>query len=68
MPLMGLPFLVLSVNDAVPMVVLIVFVFVIGEMLWVPTSQTVVAAFAPGRHPRALTWASSAAPGRRPGR
>ena len=47
MPLMGLPFLVLSINDAVPMVVLIVFVFVIGEMLWVPTSQAVVAAFAP---------------------
>jgi MFS family permease len=47
MPLMGLPFLVLSVDDAVPMVVLLVFVFVIGEMLWVPTSQTVVAAFAP---------------------
>jgi MFS family permease len=47
MPLMGLPFLVLSVNDAVPMVVLLVLVFVIGEMLWVPTSQAVVAAFAP---------------------
>jgi MFS family permease len=47
MPLMGLPFLVLSADDAVPMVALIVFVFVIGEMLWVPTSQAVVAAFAP---------------------
>ncbi len=47
MPLMGLPFLVLSVDDAVPMLVLLVLVFVIGEMLWVPTSQTVVAAFAP---------------------
>ena len=29
------------------MVVLIVLVFVVGEMLWVPTSQAVVAAFAP---------------------
>jgi predicted MFS family arabinose efflux permease len=47
MPLMGLPFLVLSVDDAVPIVALIVLVFVIGEMLWVPTSQAVVAAFAP---------------------
>ncbi|HWB23763.1 MAG TPA: MFS transporter [Gaiellaceae bacterium] len=47
MPLMGLPFLVLSVNDSVPVVMLIVLVFVIGEMLWVPTSQAVVAAFAP---------------------
>jgi MFS family permease len=47
MPLMGLPFLVLSANDSVPVVALIVLVFVIGEMLWVPTSQAVVAAFAP---------------------
>jgi predicted MFS family arabinose efflux permease len=47
MPLMGLPFLALAVDGAVPMVALIVFVFVIGEMLWVPTSQAVVAAFAP---------------------
>jgi predicted MFS family arabinose efflux permease len=47
MPLMGVPFLVLSVSSAVPVVVLLVVVFVIGEMLWVPTSQAVVAAFAP---------------------
>jgi predicted MFS family arabinose efflux permease len=47
MPLMGLPFLLLNVNAAIPVVALVVFVFVIGEMLWVPTSQSVVAAFAP---------------------
>ena len=47
MPLMGLPFLVLSVTAAVPVVALLVVVFVIGEMLWVPTSQAVVAALAP---------------------
>jgi dipeptide/tripeptide permease len=47
LPLMGLPFLLLTVNDALPVVLLILFVFVIGEMLWVPTSQTVVAGLAP---------------------
>ena len=47
MLLMGLPFLLLSVSAAVPVVALIIFVFVIGEMLWIPTSQAVVAALAP---------------------
>ncbi len=47
MPLMGLPFLLLNVADAIPVVLLVLFLFVIGEMLWVPTSQSVVAAFAP---------------------
>jgi predicted MFS family arabinose efflux permease len=47
LPLMGLPFLLLSVNDALPVVVLILFLFVIGEMLWVPTSQSAVAGLAP---------------------
>ncbi|HVN62573.1 MAG TPA: MFS transporter [Gaiellaceae bacterium] len=47
MLLMGLPFLLLSVNASIFVVVLILLVFVLGEMLWVPTSQTVVAAIAP---------------------
>jgi predicted MFS family arabinose efflux permease len=47
MPLMGFPFLLLSVADNVGAVALMMIVFVIGEMLWVPTSQTVVARFAP---------------------
>jgi predicted MFS family arabinose efflux permease len=47
LPLMGLPFLLLSVNDALPVVLLILFLFVVGEMLWVPTSQTAVAGLAP---------------------
>ena len=47
MPLMGFPFLLLSVVDSVGLVALMMIVFVIGEMLWVPTSQTVVAGFAP---------------------
>lgn len=47
MPLMGMPFLLLSVSSAIPVVVFVIFLFVIGEMLWVPTSQSVVAGLAP---------------------
>ena len=47
MALMGFPFLLLSASAAIPVVALIIVVFVVGEMLWVPTSQTVVAALAP---------------------
>jgi hypothetical protein len=47
MPLMGFPFVLLSVNDSVAFVGVLMLVFVVGEMLWVPTSQTVVARFAP---------------------
>ncbi len=47
MPMMGLPFLLLNVDGSIPVVLLVVIIFVFGEMLWVPTSQAVVAAFAP---------------------
>ena len=47
MPLMGLPFLLLPLSAAIPVVIVVVTVFVIGEMLWIPTSQAAVAAFAP---------------------
>jgi MFS family permease len=47
MPLMGFPFLLLSVSAAIPVVLVVIFLFVIGEMLWVPTSQSVVAGLAP---------------------
>jgi predicted MFS family arabinose efflux permease len=47
MPMMGVPFVLLGVEDGVPFVALLVLVFVVGEMLWVPTSQAVAAAFAP---------------------
>jgi len=47
MPLMGFPFLVLRAADGVAVVAVLMTVFVIGEMLWVPTSQAVVARFAP---------------------
>lgn len=47
MLMMGLPFLLLTVTSALPAIVLVIVVFVLGEMLWVPTSQSVVAALAP---------------------
>jgi predicted MFS family arabinose efflux permease len=47
MLLMGMPFLLLSLSAALPVVLLVIFVFVIGEMLWVPTSQAVAAGLAP---------------------
>jgi DHA1 family multidrug resistance protein B-like MFS transporter len=44
---MGLPFLALTQTGALPVVAAVIFVFVIGEMLWIPTSQAVVARIAP---------------------
>ena len=47
MPMMGVPFLLLNVNGSAPVIALVILIFVLGEMLWVPTSQAVVAALAP---------------------
>jgi predicted MFS family arabinose efflux permease len=47
MLLMGGSFLFLVLNGSVAMFVFVMFVFVVGEMLWVPTSQAIVAALAP---------------------
>jgi predicted MFS family arabinose efflux permease len=47
MPLMGVPFLLLNVNGSAGVIALVILLFVTGEMLWVPTSQAVVAALAP---------------------
>jgi predicted MFS family arabinose efflux permease len=47
MPLMGFPFLFLAVNDSIAVVAVLVTIFVIGEMLWVPTAQAVAARLAP---------------------
>jgi predicted MFS family arabinose efflux permease len=47
MPLMGVPFLLLNWNGSAPVIAFVIVLFVIGEMLWVPTSQAVVAALAP---------------------
>ena len=46
-PLMGFPFLLLIVSGSVPVIAAVVLVFVIGEMLWIPTSQTLAARLAP---------------------
>jgi MFS family permease len=47
MMLMGFPFLLLEASAAIPVVIVVLLVFVLGEMLWVPTSQAVVAGLAP---------------------
>ncbi|MGL6280092.1 MAG: MFS transporter [Gaiella sp.] len=47
MLIMGLPFLLLTVSQSLWVIVFVVTVFVLGEMLWVPTSQAVVADLAP---------------------
>lgn len=46
MALMGLPFLLLVLVPGVGAVITIALVFVIGEMLWAPTSQTLAAQMA----------------------
>jgi MFS family permease len=47
MLLMSVPFLLLNLHGSVGVIAFVVVVFVVGEMLWVPTSQAVVAALAP---------------------
>jgi predicted MFS family arabinose efflux permease len=47
MLLMGWPFLLLSVNASIAVMALVILIFVIGEMLWIPTSQAIVAGLAP---------------------
>jgi dipeptide/tripeptide permease len=47
MPMMSVPFLLLNVHASVGVIAFVVVVFVIGEMLWIPTSQAVVAVLAP---------------------
>jgi predicted MFS family arabinose efflux permease len=47
MPLMGFPFLLLPLSSSVPTIALVIVLFVIGEMLWAPTSQTIAARMAP---------------------
>jgi predicted MFS family arabinose efflux permease len=45
--LMGLPFLALIASSNVAVIVGVIVVFVVGEMIWLPTSQSVAAALAP---------------------
>jgi MFS family permease len=65
MALMGLPFLALMASDSVPVIAGVIVVFVIGEMLWAPTTQALVARVAPvalrGAYMGAFSGASSIA-------
>lgn len=45
--LMGWPFLLLSVSSSVAVIALVILIFVLGEMLWIPTSQAIAAGLAP---------------------
>ena len=45
--LMGLPFLALLVSSHVAVIAAVIVVFVIGEMVWMPTSQAIAAELAP---------------------
>jgi predicted MFS family arabinose efflux permease len=45
--LMGLPFLALLASSHVAMIAAVIVVFVVGEMVWMPTSQAVAAQLAP---------------------
>ena len=47
MLMMGAPFVLLNFDASIPAVALVIAVFVVGEMLWVPSSQAVIAALAP---------------------
>jgi MFS family permease len=61
--LMGPPFLILGVADAVPVVIAIVVVFVFGEMLWVPTLQAIAVEHAPAPQRGAYMGAFNATSG-----
>jgi predicted MFS family arabinose efflux permease len=45
--LMGLPFLALLASSHVAVIAAVIVVFVVGEMVWMPTSQAIAAELAP---------------------
>jgi MFS family permease len=57
---MGTPFLLVTVSSAIPLLVLMLVLFVIGEMLWVPPSQSLIARLAPDEKRGAYIGASGA--------
>jgi predicted MFS family arabinose efflux permease len=57
---MGLPFLLVTVSTALPLLVLMLLLFVLGEMLWGPPSQSLIARLAPEDMRGAYFGASSA--------
>ena len=62
MLVMGLPFPLLVWSHSLAVIVFVVVVFVFGEMLWVPTSQAVVADLAPSDIRGAYMGAFGSAP------
>jgi dipeptide/tripeptide permease len=62
MLIMGLPYLLLVWTHTLAAIVFVIVVFVIGEMLWVPTSQAVVADLAPADIRGAYMGAFGSAP------
>ena len=59
---MGLPYLLLVWTHSLAAILFVIIVFVIGEMLWVPTSQAVVADLAPADIRGAYMGAFGSAP------
>ena len=59
---MGLPFLLLVWSQSLAAILFVLVVFVVGEMLWVPTSQAVVAQLAPADIRGAYMGAFGSAP------
>jgi MFS family permease len=57
---MATPFLLVSVSTALPLLILMLLLFVLGEMLWVPPSQGMIARLAPDEMRGAYLGASSA--------
>jgi predicted MFS family arabinose efflux permease len=45
--LMGIPFLALLLSSSVALIAAVIVVFVLGEMVWMPTSQAIAAELAP---------------------
>ena len=64
MLLMGLPLLVLAAAPPVQVIAGVIAVFVVGEMLWIPTSQAVAARLAPAHVRGTYFGALSATTGR----
>ena len=57
---MGLPFLALILSSAAAVIAAVIAVFVVGEMVWTPTTQTVAARLAPA-HARGTYFGALAA-------
>jgi predicted MFS family arabinose efflux permease len=58
--LMGLPFLALLASGTAALIAAVIVVFMLGEMVWMPTSQTVAAELAPA-HARGTYFGALAA-------